>query len=462
MVAKKNVKASKKPVSQNKLAPVSKKQEVVGSHDLSVGSYGGAQEIVQQGVDYSLLVDYMKLMSKEDNVKKMDLTEDDREFIAHLTGQKDAGSLADQFEDDDEHQEVLSWQDNLGLTVVESIARLRFRSDKEMLSFGTAKMVGKHVLNDQEKMAQFILSWLRNVKNPDWDPKKDPKSAEFLMNTLKKYAEVMLGKREGAYFLKMVKKLAKDPNEVHTMIEDLVGKPKAKLGIEEKVPGKAWLKQHHLLRSDMQGMDKEELKLKWDSKDQEMGYRLEDGRNEDEIEEERRAKNGWVFDAEGKSKYLGYMIPYLRTRRDVENEDPLLPPTSVWDVVEIQTEKGPMKVLNINICTGTKPKMEFHNLVKLAYDLKVKRTMKQEVMRRKLLNQRYRKSMQERDPSIQTCLNGKVYVYYKAYRLEDGGQEVCIFSPIPASDLGEEAKRKKAEEKAKWQAWNDKMDIQDI
>lgn len=389
---------------------------------------------------YDQLVEYMNLIevakeapNMQSNKNNVELSESDEDFIRSLTGNDGQGKLLleeqDIDDEDEESMDSFSYVEGLGISVKEKLSRNKQRNRLEILSFP---------FGDGEASVQANRAWLK---------------AKF--GTLGAYAEAILGKKEAKAFLNTLKKLEKDPDERRVTVDNIVGAPAPEIPelVEGKRPGKAWLQEHKLLRSDLMGMDKAEHKLRWDAVDQAQGYTLKDGRMDDEIEDERMARKGWVYDEEGNGRYIGFSIPYLR-EKDENGEK---------HVVEITTDKGTMKVLDIRICVGDKPMEKHFSLVKLAYGSIEGRTVKQEVLRKKLIKL-YRDSMCERDQSIQTCRLGNYSMYFKTYKVD--GEVCCVFSPIPMADLCDsrrkELEKKFAEFRMRKELWNDNSMIQDI
>lgn len=378
------------------------------SRDVASVCIDGRGALEEESPDYSGIVRLMALMDgpKEGpnkNMKKIELSEDDSDFIASLTGNRGQGSLVvsqhdlgggdDLVGDEEEGMARLGFVEKLGLNVVERLQNSKFRNRSDLLTLTPMDMWGNH---DVRVMEQF-RKWCKE---------------EF--GTFGEYTNALLGKRASESFLKRLKELQADPDEMTKSVEQFMGKEIEKIEKDRQVPGKAWAQAHHILRSDLGTMDPEEHKLRWNAVDQAQGYTLEDGRLEDEIEH-RSARNGWIFDAEGKPKYIGFPIPYVYVDQKPK---------------EIQTARGPLKVLNVNCTVGDKPSLQFHNLVVLAHD--PKSTDKQRFIRQEILR-RYQSSMADRDASIKTGKNGHFFVYYKVYRVE--GKLCTVFSPIPMRDL---------------------------
>jgi len=381
-----------------KLASVS----LIGSVSRDCASVGLDGVEREESRDYSGIVRLMALMDgpKEANkkMKKIELSEDDSDFIAGLTGNRGQGVLLfddnnNDLDDEDSLDSNFSFCDRISLSVVDKLRSNKFRNHSEMLTFAPRDMWG----NFDEQSYEQQRKWLRDN-----------------IGTFGAYVEAVLGKRAGKSFLSKLKEHNQESDNHHKVVEDFLGKPKEVIEPTNRMPGKAWAQAHHILRSDLGTMTPDEHKLRWDAVDMAQGYTLETGRLEDEIDDQRMAKNGWVFDQEGKPKYIGFPISYLYK----EGKPVML---------------NGMKVLNINVCVGTKPTLKFFNLVQMAYDDGA--TERQRLIRRKLINM-YRQSMAERYEGIKTARNGHYSVYYLSYKVD--GKEVTVFSPIPMRDLRED------------------------
>lgn len=297
------------------------------------------------------------------------LSDDDRDFILHLTGGDGSAHLIDE-------EEMMALHE-------ESMNNHKFRDEKDFLQFRYGAGIGTQcVLNDPEKMYELVRNWLKQREM-----------------TLGSFAEHMLGKRGAKHFLAALKRQNSDPDSAHTLVEDLLGKPKEKIEASSVRPGRAWYQEHKL--------------------DGEVNsHRPDDGRMDDEVDD-----FGWKQKEDGSWETTGYKIPYLRENKEV---------------VEINKPGFTMKVLAVYYCSGDKPVTEgYHSLVKLAYE---PNGVDRNILIRRHILKRYMECMRNRDESIKTAPNGLYHVYYKVFEVE--GKRICVFSPIMMDDLRDDLRKK--------------------
>lgn len=335
------------------------------------------------------------------------LSDEDREEIARLTGNHGEGHFfLNPYQDEDEYG-LESHEDSLDSYGVheQKLEKQRYRNLMDLLTFNGQDMWGKpeHFLDD--KGDKVLLTAL--IKQ--WFLKEFESVSGFALK--------FLGEKEGAWFLKRLQQRMADPDEKHLIVSELLGVPPEKIEPVNQKPGKVYFQEA--------------------SNVSEGGRAFEDGRMQDEKE----ARSGWIQDEDGNWRKDGFSIPYVYG----ENKQPLeimversVPHMWVdeWDNTRTAWEKKieKMKVLNINICEGDKPSLKFYNLVRIALDAKMNRTVEQKLRYKKLLKM-YQTSMEKKE--AKTCRNGRYWVYYRSYRL-DTGKNVCVFSPIPFSDLRED------------------------
>lgn len=294
--------------------------------------------------------------------------------------------------------------DRFGLSVMDTLEKKGIRSLIELLSF------------DASDHQDEILAWLRK---------------EF--KTFYPYAEKLVGKRGLKKLLRAIEKAKQNPTKWRDLtIERVLGLTKTENNNDNWKPGKASFVEHRA----PQGM-----------------HNADDGRMPDEIE------GKWKKNDDGSWSTTGFVIPYFRQMVTTTVKDEFGESTkTTWEIVEITNYKGDqMKVLNINYCLGEKPSLKYNNLVIKANDQE--QDVKQRVIAARLVSA-YRKSMAARDASIQTCVNGKIPVYYKVYIVE--GKKITVFSPVPVDDQTEEFKAKKVEQKLVRELWNDPTLIQEV
>ena len=382
--------------------------------------------------DYSVLSRYMDIIddipTKED---VMELSDEDREEIAKMTGNADQGrapmylleegSSNDMDEpafDDERELHRMSFAERIGLNVVERLKGTKFRNAKDLLSFDAHDLWGNYnpvvqqpwpALEERKPLIEFFRGWLRSKHK-----------------TLSGYTNALLGEEDSEYFLKKFAEVNSDPESAHLSVEDLLGVMKEAIEANTRMPGRAWF-QTHKLGSEL------------------LNHQPDDGRMEDESED-----RGWRKNPDtGAWESTGYRIPYLRKE---------------GFAVTIQNAGGEMNVLNICFCVGRVPSLNYQNLVLNAMDPSKKDVSDDQRIVWKRLLTAYRKAMQERDPKIMTCLNGKAHVYYRAWNVL--GKDICVFSPIPFQDLREDIQKKLSEKMAKFrrerELWTSKDVITDI
>lgn len=132
--------------------------------------------------------------------------------------------------------------------------------------------------------------------------------------------------------------------------------------------------------------------------------------------------------------FSGFMIPYLRRYGAVQT-----------------TRKGE-KILNINVTRGLKPSLRYTNISLKLQEVDVSEKV---VELLEHLHWKFRYEMSIRDSKIQTCLNGKFWVYYRTYWVleENISFAFTVFSPMVMDDLSDRAKedilKRLSESKAK-------------
>ena len=294
--------------------------------------------------------------------------------------------------------------DRFGLSVMDTLDKKGVRSIIEQLSFDAT--------NHQDE----ILAWLRK---------------EF--KTFHPYAEKLVGKKGLKKLLRAIEKSKSNPTKGRDLtIESVLGLTKTYNSNDNWKPGKASFVEHRTPEGN---------------------HRADDGRMDDEVDSK------WKKNDDGSWSTTGFVIPYFRQMVTTTVKDEFGESTkTTWEIVEITNYKGDqMKVLNINYCLGEKPSLKYNNLVIKANDQE--QDVKQRVIAARLVSA-YRKSMAARDASIQTCVNGKIPVYYKVYIVE--GKKITVFSPVPVDDQTEEFKAKKVEQKLVRELWNDPTLIQEV
>lgn len=294
--------------------------------------------------------------------------------------------------------------DKFGLSVMDTLDKKGVRSMIEQLSFDA--------INHQDE----ILAWLRK---------------EF--KTFQPYAEKLVGKKGFRKLLKAIKKAKSNPTKGRDLtIENVLGLNKVQNDNDNWKPGKASYDEHRTPEGN---------------------HRADDGRMPDEVE------GKWKKNDDGSWGTNGFVIPYLRKQVTTMVKDQFgESQKTTWEIVQITNYKGePMKVLNINYNLGDKPSLKYNNLVIKANDQE--QDVKQRVIAARLVSA-YRRSMADRDASIQTQVNGKIPVYYKLYIVE--GKKITVFSPVPLDDQTDEFKAKRAEQRAIHTLWNDPTLIQEV
>lgn len=352
----------------------------------------GAHEPVL-GYNGSKLEEYYQLLEEQED-KNMD---EDHDFILYLTGNKGQSPFIPDEDDDMDGCEKLSWEDRLGLSVQERAKEQRWRNLLEMLRFQHFDMYGNHnpvvSIDPSTGMREYSI----------------PATARFLRQRFVQYGpyiEKMVGKRNAKWFFRELKKRLADHEEAVFQIQDILGLAKEELPqVGTKRPGRAFFQEHKL--------DKEVN-----------GHRPDDGRFSDEVDD-----RGWKQNEDGSWEPTGYPMMYQRKN---------------GELVQVMTDKGLVKVLNVNVCKGDKPNMHFTNLHEHCWDpcpadRDPMEHEKRLMLRREMLR-RYQKAMFNRDESIKDCQNGRFRVFYMSMVVD--GNALCVFSPMPMRALSDKAQKR--------------------
>lgn len=291
-----------------------------------------------------------------------------------------------------------------GLSTVDSLERKGLRSLIEMVHFD--------VENDD---IEEVRNWLR----------------DNFKSTLP-YMEAVLGKKATKKLLKAINKAKEGGDNKDLNPKTILGLDRPEPNERDWKPAKASYEEHR----PPQGI-----------------HEADDGTMDDD-----KIQGRWKKNDDGSWSQTGYVIPYYRIKTVTVKKDEFGETTTeTWDVKVIKNYKGEdMKVLNINYCMGEKPDpKKFSNLV---IKSNTEEDYKQRVIAIKLL-QIYRREMAERNPKIETCINGYIPVYYRVFTVE-GDKKVTVFSPVPQDDQTEEFKAKRAQFFERQKIWNDTSLVQ--
>lgn len=269
---------------------------------------------------------------------------------------------------------------------------------------------------------------------------------EGKVKSLADLAALLLGKKEGKKFMRLVKarnnaqatrvlyeqrdKATKGGFPLLSVVTELEGvesRPITKdviLGAKPKVMDVRRLasgEQVEFLVKD-EGRNPLKAKAKWlahvrPSDAGQVGYGRTDQDVRDEDKDERVARNGWRW-VDGVPQYHGYIIPYLRDKRNKGDDN-------------VVVDDLGRKVLNISFKEGMMPGFPYVQAYK-------GRGFYEEGSFLSKCLKRFVQDMADRSSEIRTCLNGKFYVYYNTYLHVASGRTFAFWSPMQMADLTDE------------------------